>query len=190
MSMPERLDNLPLRQMVTPTGDAALVFARRGLLDWLSRPDRYQIISHGTGGQIMAASERALCDARMVLRQAYGSCIQFGSPIVHTFVDIATETLMVPVIFMRIDAPRRHAANLQELLAARSAKVEELEWQRDRVVLRAELDLARSLGMERQVDLIAGGAAHILSWLLRYEKACAEPWVSGASGAAIGTGAA
>jgi hypothetical protein len=173
MPVPERLDHLPLRQMVSGTGDTALVFAGQGLLDWLSRPDRYQIIGHGTGGQIMAASERSLGEAQGVLRQAYGPLIQFGMPSVHTIVDAGTGTLMVPVVFMRIDAPRRASDPLQQLLAARSATRVEVEVQRERVILRAELDLRKSLGLEQQVTQAAGDTTHILSWLVRYQKACA-----------------
>lgn len=167
----DRLDLLPLRQMVTAQADAARAFARQDLLDWLGRPERFRIVSHPGGGQILATGERALEDARAVLRQAYGAALRFGIPTVHSFVDRATGSLMVPVIFVRVDAARGHAPQLQRILAARSADVREVELQKDRAVIRAEIALARSLGLEQEVMQATLGAAHILSWLLRYERA-------------------
>lgn len=171
MQARDRLDLLPLRQLVTADGDAAGVFSRPGLLGCLSRPERYRIASHGSGGQILAAGERALAEAQVVLRNAYGASLHFAPATVHSFVDAATQALMVPVIFLRVDAPRSHARELQQLLAYRSAHVKDVEVQRDRVVMRAEMELSRSLGLERRILEVTDGAVHILSWLLRYEPA-------------------
>jgi hypothetical protein len=81
MTKPELL---PLRQTVTTTGEATVAFATQGLLDDLSRPGRYRIVRHGHGGQILAADEPALEQARWLLRQAYGALIDFGEPMLHT----------------------------------------------------------------------------------------------------------
>lgn len=167
----DRLDLLPLRQNVTAEPHAVPVFAAQGVLDWLSRPERYQVVSHGGGGQILAAGEAALAEAQGMLREAYGASIRFGTPTVHSFVDDATGERMVPVLFMRVDAPRAEVERLQRLLASRCADVKEVELQQGRVVLRAEMELARSLGVEAEVLDATGGAAQILSWLLRYEAA-------------------
>ena len=161
-------DLLPLRQCVIPSGDAVPVFARQGLLDWLSRPERFQITSHGTGGEILAASEGALADARAVLRQAYGELVGFGQVAVDCRTDPATGASLVPIMFLRIDAPRRLAAWLVELLRRRAAQVQDVEPQRERVVVRAEIALAQLLGLEQEVLAASDGAAQVLSWLLRY----------------------
>jgi hypothetical protein len=153
MNVRDRLDLLPLRQMVSAAGDAQIVLARQGLLDWLAKPDKYRIVRHGDGGQILAVSELALAEARSVLRQAYGPLVTFGIPTVHTYVDTQSETLMVPVTFLRIDAPRSHAQQLRGLLADRGAEIKEMDLQRQRVVIRAEMELARSLGLQRQAGL-------------------------------------
>lgn len=170
MQVRDRLDLFPLRQMIGATGDAALVFARQGLLDWLSKPDRFQIIGHGQGGQILAASEVALADARALLHRTYGDLITFRPATVHTYVDAQAGTLMVPIMFVRIDAPRRHMHDLLQLLKALTASVKESAVQRDRAVLRAELEFARAFGLERQVEELTDGSAHVLSWLLRYQR--------------------
>jgi hypothetical protein len=174
MHVRDRLDLLPLRQMVRIDGDTSAGFARRGLLDWLSRAERYQIVSHGAGGQILAAGERALAEAQLVLRQAYGPLVHFGAPTVHTYVDTQAERLMVPVMFVRIDAPRVHAQALLRNLEERCAQLGEVDRQRDRVVVRADLELRHALGLEREVGELTDGAAHILSWLLRYQPAAAD----------------
>ncbi len=107
----------------------------------------------------------------MVLRSAYGASIRFGMVDVHTYVDTATETLMVPVMFMRVDAPRANARELHRLLAQRGARLQEIDLQDERVVLRAELHLAHSLGLELEVDALTNGQAHVLAALVRYERA-------------------
>jgi hypothetical protein len=167
----DRLDLLPLRQMVSAAGDAALAFAHQGLLDWLAKPGKYQIVSYGPGAQILAVSELALAEARMMLCQAYGSLIKFGRATVHTYVDTLAETLMVPVIFLRVDAHRSHAQELLEMLKARCAVIKEVDLQRVRVVVRAEMELSRALGLERRIIELTDGSAHVLCWLLRYRPA-------------------
>jgi hypothetical protein len=174
MNVRDKLDLLPLRQMVIAAGEAAPVFARQPLLDWLSRPDRYQIIRHCDGGQILAANEHALAEARTVLRQAYGALVTFAAPAVHSYMDCDGEVPMVPIIFLRIDAPRAHAQELQRRLAERCASMKEVDLQRDRVVLRAEMEMCRALGFARKLEELTGGAAHLVSWLVRYDRAWSQ----------------
>jgi hypothetical protein len=171
MQMRDPLDLLPLRQHVKAGGEAARGFARQALLDQLSKPGRYRIVGDGQGAQVLAASESALAEARTLLQQAYGSSIVFGTPTVHTYVDAEAGTTMVPVIFVRIDAPRGHGRELHSLLQARGAHVRETGVQRDRIVIRAEAVLARALDLEHAIAELTDGAAQVLSWLVRYEPA-------------------
>ncbi|MBC5784604.1 hypothetical protein H8N03_16770 [Ramlibacter sp. USB13] len=172
MPMRDALDLLPLRQLVTVHGEAADVFARQVLLDRLSKPHRYAIVAHGgAGGQILAAGERALAEARALLRQAYGPGVSFGIPTVHTYLDPRTNATMVPVIFVRIDAPRAHGEPLQALLKECGAALHAMEIRRERIVLRADLVLARAVDLESRVMEITDGASQVLSWLVRYEPA-------------------
>lgn len=170
MHVRDPLDLLPLRQLLHVHGEAPTPFAHRGALEWLSRPDRFRVVSHGAGGQVLAASELALAEARVVLQQACGDSVRFGSVAVHSYVDTREEVLMVPVMFLRIDAPRCHREELATLLQARGADLKELDLQRDRVVLRAELEFGRALGLHREVQELADGSAHFLSWLRGYRR--------------------
>lgn len=169
----DALDLLPWRQMVSVEGDAARGLARECFPRWLAKPDQYRIDSHGHGGRILAVSELALAHARAALLRAYGCALTFGMPNVHTYVDPQVGAVMVPVMFLRVDAPRSHAHALRQLLADRGAEIKEVDLQRHRVLLRAELEMSRSLGMERAIGELTGGAAHVLSWLLRYQRASA-----------------
>jgi hypothetical protein len=166
-------DLLPLRQVVRPSGEAAPAFARQSLLDGLSRPVRFRINRYGEGGQIRAVSEQALSEARAVLRQAYGDLVSFGAPTVHTYEDPQREILMEPLMFMRIDAPKSQRRQLLELLEERGAELQEVDQQRHRVVVRAEIRLARLLGLENEILELGDGSAHVLCWLLRYDRATA-----------------
>jgi hypothetical protein len=167
----DTLDLLPLRQMVGASGETATGFGSQGLLDGLSRPDRFRMFRHGCGGQILARNGLALAEAQLVLRQAYGPSLAFGLPTVHTVVDHATGTIQVPEMFLRIDAPRGYRQELLRILAQRSAEPCAIAVDRHRIVLRAELPLACLIGLERQVLEHTDGAAHILCSLARYSPA-------------------
>ncbi|MBK0392466.1 hypothetical protein [Ramlibacter algicola] len=168
--MRDPFDLLPLRQLVTANGDAVPAFASQPLLDLLSRPGSFRIVRHGAGGQILAGSGTALAEARRVLERAYGTCVSFGIPSVHTYVDPEAGTSMVPILFMRIDAMRSHRAPLQQVLAECGACTLEIEQRRDRVLVRAEIELSRTLDVEERIAEATGGDAHVLSWLVRYQQ--------------------
>jgi hypothetical protein len=169
MHVRDRWDLLPLRQMVRVSGDAARVFARQGVLDGLSKPNRFRIVGHGEGGQILAAGELALAEAGVVLRRAYGELVSFATATIHTYREAGT--LMVPVMFLRIDAPRAHMRELLELLHARCGRKPDVDAQRHRTVLRAEVELSRGLDLHGRVHALTDGAAHVLSWLQGYQPA-------------------
>jgi translation elongation factor EF-G len=76
---------------------------------------------------------------------------------------------MVPVVYLRIDAPRSYWQDLLQLLADRSAQSKQADLQRRRVVVRAEMELSRSMGVTRQICEVTDGAAQVLSWLTRYQ---------------------
>jgi hypothetical protein len=171
MQVRDPLDLLPLRQRVSARGGADRVFAQQVLLDQLSRAERFRIIRHGSGAEILAANERALAEARSILRQAYGAAIEFGAAAVHTFPDARTGKLMVPILFVRLDAPRAHARALQQMLKDRGAPAQDVTLSRDRVVIRVEIELLLALDLERAVATETDGAAQFLCWLLRYEPA-------------------
>ena len=164
----DTLDLLPLRQMVNANQGRPLAPGAQNLLDALSRPDRFRILRHGAGAQILARNGLALAEAQHLLRQAYGAAIVFGSPTVHTVMDRTTGQVLAPLMFLRIDAPRAYRQDLVQLLAQRSAQHVTTSLERDRMVVRTELPLARLIGLERTVLDRTEGAAHVLCWLARY----------------------
>lgn len=167
----DTLDLLPLRQIVRATHASTTALGGQSLLDGLSRPDRFRILRHAAGGQILARNGLALAEAQVVLRQAYGSSIELGTPSAHRVVDHATGTTLLPVMFLRIDAPRAYRQDLLQMLAQRSAEPRETAIEGDRILLRMELLLSRLIGLERQVLEHTDGAAHILCCLARYSPA-------------------
>jgi hypothetical protein len=165
------LDLLPLRQHVSTTIEVSRAFAGPCLLEVLSRPQRFRILRHGEGAQILAAGERALSEARALLSHTYGDGVEFGATAVHTYVDPRTDALMVPVLFARVDAPRAHAADLRALLDDRGARMQEVTLQRDRVVIRAHVALQCALGLEQAIHVLTCDVAQVLSWLVGYQPA-------------------
>jgi hypothetical protein len=79
----DRLDLLPLRQLVRATHASRTPLAGQGLLAALSRPERFRILRHGGGAQILARNGLALAEAQLLLRQVCGSSIAFGTPTAH-----------------------------------------------------------------------------------------------------------
>lgn len=166
----DTLDLLPLRQTVR-AGRATSGLDGLRRLEGLSRPDRFRILRHGRGGLILARDGLALAEARVVLRHAYGSSIDFGTPTPHRVVDHATGTILEPVMSLRIDAPRAYKQELLQMLVQRSAEVDAVATRRDRVVVRMESPLSCMIGLEQRVLERTGGAAQILCWLSRYSPA-------------------
>jgi hypothetical protein len=167
----DTLDLLPLRQLVRVTHASRTALGGQCVLPGLSRPDRFRILRHSAGGQILARNGLALAEAQLLLRQACGAAIAFETPTAHRVLDHATGTTLVPVMFLRMDAPRAYRRDLLQMLGERSAEPREITIERDRIVLRTEMLLSRLIGLERQVLDHTDGAAHILCWLARYSPA-------------------
>lgn len=75
----DTLDWLPLRQVVRSTHPAANPFSAQGILPTLSRAQRFRVLRHGCGAQILARDRQALAEAQVLLRQACGAAIAFGT---------------------------------------------------------------------------------------------------------------
>lgn len=167
----DTLDRLPLRQVVRAKHPTAKGLGDWRRLDGLSRPNRFRILRHGSGGQVLARDGLSLAEAQGVLRNAYGRSIDFEPPTVHRVIDHATRTILEPVMFLRIDAPRAYKQELLQMLVQRSAKASEIAPERDRVVVRTEAPLAHLIGLEQQVLEGTDGAAQIVCRLSRYSPA-------------------
>jgi hypothetical protein len=167
----DTLDLLPLRQMVRATHATATGLGGGRLLDGLSRPGRFRIMRHGPGGQILARNGLALAEAQVMLRHAYGSCIDFGTPSAHRVIDHATGTVLMPTMSLRVDAPRAFRRELLQILDQRSIGPGEIAIQRGRMVMRMESPLACLIGLEREILERTDGAAQILCCLSGYSPA-------------------
>jgi len=167
----DTFDLLPLRQAVSLDCEGRIAMASQRLLDGLSRPERFRILRHGAGGQILARNGLALAEAQGVLQQVYGGLVSFGTPRVHTVTDDATGATLVPVMRLRIDAPRACRQAVVRTLDERAAAPREIAVVRDGIVVRTESPLAALIGLERQVLERTDGAAHVLCWLARYGPA-------------------
>jgi hypothetical protein len=166
--LPDGLHCFPLRQLVRVGGDAERVFACQHLLDGLARPARYRIVRHGDGGQICAAGTLALQEAQGLLRQAYGEFIRFGGITIHSYVDRDTGMRMAPVMFLRVDAPRVHEAALLQVFKQAGFAAPDVDFRKDRVVIRVDVLLVRLPELERAIAALSDGEAHTMSWLIGY----------------------
>lgn len=175
MFVEHRLIEYPLRQSLLPAAAGLAIFARRGLVDWLSKPDNYLVICEGRGGQIYAANERALEEAQEIIAAAHGDNVISREAEVHTFLDPALGTVVEPVMFLRIKAPRGYTSSVVDDLKQRGVRILEEDLQRYHVVIRGEGPLAGLLGYERELQALTNGSAAMWNWLLRYEAASQAP---------------
>lgn len=169
MFNPLDLAAYPLRQSLLPGADGLGVFANLGLVDWLSRPDRYLVVCEGRGGCIYAADESMLDEARQVIREAHGDKVVMRPPLIHTYVDPAIEAVVEPVMFLRIKTPDVHAPAVLRELDRRATRMLEQDHQRRDLVVRAEGRLADLMGLARAIEVITGGSAVLWNWLDRYD---------------------
>ena len=116
----DQLAQYPLRQSLLPGAKGLRIFEARGVVDWLSRPDRYLVVCEGRGGRIIRR-RRALLGrgAACVVANAHGAKIIFREPEVHTYVDPELGALVEPVMFLRIKVPHAYA---REILAELSLR--------------------------------------------------------------------
>lgn len=171
----DRLDGYPLRQSLLPGAEGLQLFALRGVVDWLSRPDRYLVICEGRGGRIYAADECFLHEAQQVIREAHNDLVIMRSPEVHTYTDSVLHALVEPVMFLRIKTSYAYAPAILAELERRELRILEKDVQRYDLVIRAEGRLVHTLGLTLEINSLARGSATIWTWLDRYEVAASTP---------------
>jgi hypothetical protein len=167
----DRFVDYPLRQSLLPGAKGLQIFATRGVVEWLSRPDRYLVVCEGRGGRIYAADECFLEEAQQVIRDAHGAQVVLRKPEVHSYVDPALDAWVEPVMFLRIKSPHAYAPEILAELRCREARILEEDLQRCDLVIRAEGRLVNLLGLTRVIGSVARGSAAIWTWLDRYEPA-------------------
>ncbi|VTU23167.1 hypothetical protein [Variovorax sp. PBL-E5] len=171
----DRLAGYPLRQSLLAGAKGLQIFANRGVVDWMSRPDRYLVLCEGRGGRIYAADECALEEAQQMVRDAHGAKVVMRKPEIHTYVDLDLDALVEPVMFLRIKSPHAYAKDILAELSGREARILEKDMQRYELIVRAEGRLANLMGLTRKIGSLACGSAAVWTWLHRYERAMAAP---------------
>lgn len=169
MLLDEKRSSYPLRQPLFPGALGLPIFERPGVVDWMSRPDRYLVVCEGRGGRIYATEERALHEAQQVIRDAHGAEVVFRQPEIPTYLDTERDSWLEPVMFVRIKCPHADARNILKELNRREVKIFETDMQRYDLVVRAEGPLARLLGLTQAVASVAQGRASIWTWLDSYQ---------------------
>lgn len=172
MQINERLALYPLRQPLLPGAEGLAMFAERGTVEWVSRPERYLIVCEGRGGRIYAANECALTEAQAIVRDVHGALVVMRPPEIHSY-QAEDGTTLEPLMFLRLKAPSEYAVRVLEDLERRGAKIEERDLQRHDLVVRAQVWLRDLMGYPETVQALANGSAVMWNWLLRYEQRAA-----------------
>ena len=161
--------HLPLRQRWR----AALPLPQPPEPGPLSCARRFIVLVEPGGGEIRAACERTLAQGRAALAQAMpaGTALAFGEAEAHRFVDAISGMPMEPLMFVRVDAPLARWQPLAQDLRSRGARLQEVELQRQRTVLRAQAWLGPLLGFSEAAAGATDGDVHVSMWLARYEPA-------------------
>lgn len=129
------------------------------------------MLAEPDGGEIRAACERTLAQGRAALAGALpaGTPLAFGEPEAHRFVDAHSGLPMEPLMFVRVDAPLARWQPLAQDLRSRGARLQEVELQARRAVLRAQVPLGRLLGFSDAAAAATDGEVHVSMGLARYE---------------------
>ncbi|MGO4391096.1 hypothetical protein AB4Z46_07050 [Variovorax sp. M-6] len=164
----DELARYPLRQSLTAAPETLAALRRSGLLEWLTKPECCLLVDDEDRITICAAHEDALEQAVAFIMQAHGASVKLDAPQVHGVPDHQGGGPLQPLMFVRAQVPRAHAAQALEELVRRHANVLENDLQTDCVVLRAEVRLADLLGYPVFLRELTGGTAALWIWLLRY----------------------
>jgi len=158
---------LPLRQRWR----AALPLPQPPEPGGLSCARRFIVLVEPGGGEIRAACERTLAQGREALAAAMprGTALAFGAAEAHRYRDERSGVTLAPLMFVRVDTPHARWQRLEQDLRSRGARLQEVELQARRTVLRAQAALERLLGFSEAAAAATGGGAHVSMWLARYE---------------------
>ena len=137
----------------------------------LSCSRRFIVLVEPGGGEIRAACERTLAQGRVALAAAMppGTALAFGAAEAHCYVDAHSGVAMEPLMSVRVDTPLAQWQQLERDLRSRGARLQEIELQARRTVLRAQAALGRLLGFSEAAGAATGGDAHVAMRLVRYE---------------------
>lgn len=147
-----------------------------------SRGSKFTLIQRGSQGEIWALNERALREGRQAVERAHRGAVRFGPPTVHTYLCPLRRVPMEPLMFVKVNARREHLDPILHELRARGARMQEVELQGRRVILRAEARLPALLGFEDVVLSISTHSAQVFAWLVRYEAAAQAAEIGQADG--------
>ena len=130
---------------------------------------RYTVRVAANGGEIHALNENALVQARRAVTGTFGPAIDFSTPRVHAYTEQGV--LLQPLMFVKVNARRAHLQWVVDELRERGARMQEVESQQQRVIVRAEAWLAALLGFEQAVQAATTHSAQVWCWLVRYQRA-------------------
>ncbi len=163
------LERYPLRQALSVSYQKLASLRENAATEWISKPDHYLLVDDGEQLNLCAANEQALEEATPLVAAALGASARFGTPRAHCAVRGHDGARLQPVMYVRVQVPRAHAAHVREELARRGARLVEADPQGDRFVLRAEAPLAALIGYRKFLQDTTNARFELWSWLARYE---------------------
>lgn len=163
------LEPYPLRQPVSASPQKLASLRESAATEWISKPERYLLVDDGEQFTLCATDEQTLEEATPLVAAALGASARFGAPRAHCATRVHDGTRLQPVMFVRVQVPRMHAAHVREELTRRGAKVVEEDAQGERVVVRAEAPLAVLIGYRKFLRDTTNTRFELWSWLARYE---------------------
>ncbi|SCK51848.1 Translation elongation factors (GTPases) [Variovorax sp. HW608] len=164
------LEPYPLRQSLSVNAEKLAALRDNAATEWISKPDHYLLVDDGEQLTLCATDEQALEEATPLVAAALGASARFGTPRAHDAVRLHDGARLQPVMLVRVQVMRAHAAHVREELARRGARLVEEDPQGDRLVLRAEAPLAALIGTRKFLCDTTNARFELWSWLARYES--------------------
>ena len=166
------LGRLPLRQPWQLVGASVIPLPAECERPAVRGRSKFAVVARGSQGEIWALNERALSQGRQAVTAAHPGQVRFGEPRIHAYLDPHRQLPMEPLMAVKVNARREHLEPVLRELRARG-RMQEVELQRGKVVLRAQVRLAALLGFEDVARAISVDSAQVFSWLIRYEATAA-----------------
>ena len=171
-SQPQRMpypDYPVARRIRSNAHDFQLAFSEEAATRLHDRFDDALLEASRTGLLVLARNEQALKPPTDAIRALYPWQLEVGAAQVRYLEgETAGEVTHEPVMRVTVSAPRRHGQAIREDIAARTDRQVSLDYAYDRILVTANVRLARLLGYAEFLDSFAGGDYELRIGLSEY----------------------
>lgn len=164
--------DLPIEQLVRRTDTRFQLGFASEARERMPASEGWALSASRRGLHVLARNEDELATPVDVLRDAYGSLLEVGPPLVRLIKGVQVQE---PIMHVRISLETAYQDAVKQAMQVRRATAEE-EYERSRhAVLRYEAPLARLLGLPAELKRLTKGTARYWIVLSHYALVTGDP---------------